>query len=172
MQNFVILFRGINVGGHNKLPMKSLVSLLENSGFKAIQHYIQTGNIILSSKADPTAKIKTIVSQHFNFTPEIISLTTDYFKQAQTQCPYAEYDGKRVHFYFCKNTVDLAIDKIEKYQADSEQYTLINNTFYLYAPEGIGRSKLVANIETCLGTAATGRNLNTINKIGTMILNE
>ena len=34
--------------------------------------------------------------------------------------------------------------------------------FYLHAPDGIGRSKLVANIEACLGQSATGRNLNKI----------
>lgn len=169
MQKFVILFRGINVGGHNKLPMKSLVPLLEASGFKEIQYYIQTGNIILSSKAEPTAIIKEIVLQHFNFTPEIISLIAEDLFQALSQCPFINNEGKLVHLYFCKNTAELAIEKIEKYRVESEEYSLINNIMYLYAPKGIGRSKFVANMESCLGTAATGRNLNTINKINEML---
>ncbi|GHE97995.1 DUF1697 domain-containing protein [Thalassotalea profundi] len=169
MQKFVILFRGINVGGHNKLPMKSLVPILEASGFKDIQYYIQTGNVILSSEDEPTTRIKKIISQHFNITPEIITLNAEDFFQALSKCPYLNNEGKLVHFYFCKNTAELAMEKIEKYQIESEQYSLINNIMYLYAPEGIGRSKFVANMESCLGTAVTGRNLNTINKINTML---
>ncbi len=37
--------------------------------------------------------------------------------------------------------------------------------------DGIGRSKLVTNIEKCLGGAATGRNLNTVNKLIEMAKN-
>jgi uncharacterized protein (DUF1697 family) len=41
---------------------------------------------------------------------------------------------------------------------------------YFFAPEGIGRSKLAANLESCLGVAATGRNLNTVRKLKEMAL--
>lgn len=58
---------------------------------------------------------------------------------------------------------------MDKFQADTEEVCLIDNVFYLYAPNGIGRSKLVANMDACLGVPGTGRNLNTINKLSTMI---
>ena len=80
--------------------------------------------------------------------------------------PYKnEIEGKLVHLYFCKSNPELNIDKIKHLSSDSERYTLIGNVFYLYAPDGIGRSKLVANIEAYLGVAATARNLNTVNKV-------
>jgi uncharacterized protein (DUF1697 family) len=42
--------------------------------------------------------------------------------------------------------------------------------FYLYAPEGIGRSKLAEKLGKAFpGTSMTGRNLNTINKLLEMI---
>lgn len=169
MTSFVILFRAINVGGNNKLPMKTLVPLLESSGFEKVQYYIQTGNIVLQSKEDPTAVIQALVTQHFNFTPDVIALKAGDFIQAEKQCPYSTSEGKLIHFYFCKNTANLVLTKIEKYLAESEQYSLIDNVLYLYAPEGIGRSKFVTNIESCLGTPATGRNLNTIKKISSML---
>ena len=62
-------------------------------------------------------------------------------------------------------------DKLNKYIAESEEFTVIGNVFYLHAPKGIGRSKLVANIESCIGQRATGRNLNTVNKISNMLKN-
>lgn len=61
--------------------------------------------------------------------------------------------------------------KIKKYASDTETYACIGNVFYLHAPKGIGRSRLVANIEACLGVSATGRNLNTINNLMVMVQN-
>ncbi|GAA5134261.1 DUF1697 domain-containing protein [Thalassotalea piscium] len=169
MQTFVILFRAINVGGNNKLPMKVLVPLLAKEGFTQIHHYLQTGNVILQSKENPTAAVQALVTQHFNFTPEVISLRAEDFLKAHQQSPFSDTNGKFIHFYFCKHQASLVLDKLDKYLAESEQYAFINNIFYLHAPEGIGRSKFVTHIESCLGSPATGRNLNTINKISAML---
>jgi len=59
--------------------------------------------------------------------------------------------------------------KLDALIAESEDYLLQGKVFYLYAPAGIGRSKLVANLEACVGVPATGRNLNTIIKIKQMM---
>jgi uncharacterized protein (DUF1697 family) len=60
---------------------------------------------------------------------------------------------------------------LEKSISDNENYKLVRNVFYIHAPDGIARSKLVANIEACLGVSATGRNLNTVNKIKGLVDN-
>jgi hypothetical protein len=39
----------------------------------------------------------------------------------------------------------------------------------LYAPDGIGRSKLAAAVEKCLGVPATARNRRTIGKISDLL---
>lgn len=169
MATFIVLFRGINVGGHNKLPMKPLVSLLENHGFTNVSSYIQSGNIVLDSKDDPTVTIISLVSENFDLTPQVMVLTEQEFITIKANNPYANQDGKLVHCYICKETPTLNTEKINKYQLDSEKITLINNALYLYAPDGIGRSKLVSNIEVCLGVSATGRNLNTMNKIYSLL---
>ena len=71
--------------------------------------------------------------------------------------------------YFCDTKPKLNADKLAKYRDDTDAYKLVNKIFYLHAPKGIGRSKLVANIESCLGVSCTGRNLNTINKLKEMV---
>ncbi len=48
-KTWIALFRGINVGGHRKLPMKELVAELEDLGLSAVQTYIQSGNAIFRS---------------------------------------------------------------------------------------------------------------------------
>ncbi len=41
--------------------------------------------------------------------------------------------------------------------------------FYLHAPDGIGRSKLAAAVEQCLGVATTARNWRTTRKLIDMV---
>ena len=46
MDTYVALFKGINVGGNNLLPMAELVTLLEDLGLSNIRTYIQSGNAV------------------------------------------------------------------------------------------------------------------------------
>lgn len=157
------------MGGKNLLPMKELKALLEGNGFQDVQTYIQSGNIVLLSDNKPQQKLATLIESEFGFVPAALVLSETEFLQATMRNPYAEYQGKTVHLYFCENTAKLNHEKIDKLIAVSEEFEVHENVFYLHAPDGIGRSRLVASIEACVGTTATGRNLNTINKLSSML---
>jgi len=75
--------------------------------------------------------------------------------------------GRRL--YICKTEPQLDQARLESLLATSESCTLHGHVFYLHAPDGIGRSKLVATIESRLGVSATGRKLNTVSKIQQML---
>ena len=49
MNTYVILLRGINVGGKNKIPMTELKLCLEERGFENVSTYINSGNVLLES---------------------------------------------------------------------------------------------------------------------------
>ena len=49
MTRYLVLLRGINVGGRNKVPMAALRELLETHGHTKVSTYIASGNVILSS---------------------------------------------------------------------------------------------------------------------------
>jgi uncharacterized protein (DUF1697 family) len=49
MTRYLVLLRGINVGGRNKVPMAALRELLERHGHTKVSTYIASGNVILSS---------------------------------------------------------------------------------------------------------------------------
>jgi uncharacterized protein (DUF1697 family) len=50
LTTYLILFRGINVGGRNKVPMVALRALLTDLGFRHVRTHIQSGNAILQSE--------------------------------------------------------------------------------------------------------------------------
>lgn len=169
MNTYIILLRAINVGGNNVLPMKALVPLLKEHGFSDVSSYIQSGNIVLKSDRDPREPLQALVSTNFGFSPELFILKDSELSTIAAQNPYSEYEGKFVHFYFCHHAITVDQEQLQKWISSTEQYEVHGNVFYFYAPDGVGRSKLVANIEKCLGQAGTGRNLNTINKLGAMV---
>lgn len=169
MERYIILLRGINVGGKNLVPMKKLVPLLEEQGYLNVKTYIQSGNIILDGKNLTADSVATLISTKFGFMPKVVILSAEEFASAIKNNPFNPEGDKFAHFYFCEQEPKLDKQKLNTYKSESEETRLIGNIFYLHAPDGIGRSKLVANIEACLGVAATGRNLNTIDKIASMV---
>ena len=50
MKTYIALLRGINVGGHRKVPMAELRELLTKSGLDNVKTYIQSGNVIFQSQ--------------------------------------------------------------------------------------------------------------------------
>jgi len=169
MKTYIVLFRGINVGGKNLLPMKELVCMLEKNNYQDVKTYIQSGNVILKCKSNPEKNIASLINDRYNFQPEVLAIEQSRFIKFVTNNPYKSDDGKTIHFYFCKDIPDVDLKKIEKIKSKTEKYHIDGKVLYLNAPNGIGRSKLVANIESCLGVCATGRNLNTVNKLESML---
>lgn len=159
------------MGGKNSLPMKELATALEENGYQNVKTYIQSGNVVLQGKAVSPADIAKLVTAEFGFDPDIIILEKSAFLLSIQHNPFQLNEGKSAHFYFCSKKPKLNPEKLEKYLADSEEYKLIDKVFYLHAPNGIGHSKLVANLESCLGVRVTGRNFNTIRKLAQMLKN-
>lgn len=75
MKVYLALLRGINVGGKNKIPMADLKSCLEDLGFKNVQTYIQSGNVIFESGGSPeklATQIEAALSKRFKLDSELI----------------------------------------------------------------------------------------------------
>ena len=62
MNTYVILLRGINVGGKNKVPMTALKKYLEEQGFSHVSTYIASGNVIVESNKSSQA-VQTEIEQ-------------------------------------------------------------------------------------------------------------
>lgn len=76
MKTYVILLRGINVGGKNKLPMTELKKCLENLGFSDVSTYIASGNVILRSNKNPK-EIQSLIEEAL---PLTFTLDSDLIK--------------------------------------------------------------------------------------------
>lgn len=84
MNTYVILLRGINVGGKNKVPMAALKTCLETLGFSNVLTYIASGNVLLQSKKS-APEVKTIIEaalpKTFKLDSELIKVLVLDYKQ-------------------------------------------------------------------------------------------
>ncbi|MHB0969759.1 MAG: DUF1697 domain-containing protein [Thermoanaerobaculia bacterium] len=170
MKTYVALFRGINVGGRGMLPMKELVTILEESGFTSVRTYIQSGNAVFQSSRAVTSKvvgeIVSRIRKSRGFSPVVMIVELADLARAIERNPFEAAEGNALHLFFLERKPDAPdLEGLAKLKTKTEEFKLDGSVFYLHTPDGLGRSKLAANIERRLGVAATGRNWNTVNKL-------
>lgn len=169
MNTSIALFRAINVGGKNILPMQELRTLLDEIGARDVRTYIQSGNAVFrSDETDPvrlSSAIRTAIRTRFGFEPHVLLLDAEELEHAVADNPFpAAVDRpKTLHVWFLSATPEPSkMAALEAYKSDSERFQLMDRRIYLHAPDGIGRSKLVANAERVLGVPMTARNWTTV----------
>jgi uncharacterized protein (DUF1697 family) len=171
MNTYISLLKGINVGGHKKVPMAKLRELLTKSGFENVQTYIQSGNIIFQSSEENTQNIeKTIkhaILDYFGFEVSVLVLTRHHLKRIFDGSPFSEEKKKASYFMMLHDAPekDLVKDASEKIY-EGEEYEIIKDCIYYYCEKGFGQAKFNANFfERKLKTFATARNYNTMVKL-------
>jgi uncharacterized protein (DUF1697 family) len=173
VKTYIALFRGINVGGKNILPMKDLVEIFEEMGCEKVKTYIQSGNVVFQSKKKQSTKFAGKISskllESHGFESKVLLLETAELRNAIENNPFKSEDGKALHFYFLDSLPDNPdLERLMVVKSKSEQFKLNKNIFYLYAPDGVGRSKLASKIEQSVGVPVTARNWNTVSKLISM----
>jgi len=78
MNQYLVLLRGINVGGKNIIKMADLKASFEAMDFSNVMTYIQSGNVLVQSdekdKALLTTKIEKGLSKQFNFEARVVTV--------------------------------------------------------------------------------------------------
>ena len=176
MNKYIVLLRGINVGGNNKLPMAELRTLLSDNGYKNVATYIQSGNILLYS-TNSTEKINEhitrLIKQQFDYNIPVVTLTAEEIKKCFLENPYlkTEEDIKKLHVTFLKNIPknDL-VENLEINSVNNDSYTIVGKTIYLHIPDDYHKTKFSnTQFEKKLNTQATTRNWRTTTKLYEMI---
>ncbi len=164
----VILLRGINVGGHGKLPMKELCAMLEGLGAKNPQSYIQSGNVVIEGMVEPEV-LAAAIEDAKGFRPSVMVIPKVEFVRLTEESAFDEPDGKLLHIWFAAGAFTFNQEKADSLKADSERLHITDRAIWLHAPNGVGRSKLAAKIEALSGVPCTARNMNTVRKLREML---
>ncbi|MGW0913635.1 DUF1697 domain-containing protein [Streptomyces sp. NPDC002784] len=172
---YAALLRGINVGGAKKVPMAELRVLMAGLGLDDVGTYLQSGQAVFSAaRGDEeswAAEITRAVEKRFGFAVDVIVRDHAYLAAVAEGCPFpaAELEGKQLHVtYFSEPVTAERFAEIDPAAFLPEEFRLGERCLYLYAPNGLGRSKLaeqLARPRLNKGVTATTRNWNTVVKL-------
>lgn len=102
---YILLLRGINVGGKNKVSMSDLKKLLLGVGFEDVNSYINSGNLFFASvekQESCVSKIRDILEGNYDFSIPFALLTKEEYLKEREELPdwwNGEYARKDVLFF-------------------------------------------------------------------------
>ncbi|MEV0091436.1 DUF1697 domain-containing protein [Streptomyces sp. NPDC050738] len=172
---YAALLRGINVGGKKKVPMAELKKLLSGLGHGGVQTYLNSGNAVFTSDSDDqdalAAGLEQAIEAHFGFTVSCLVRDGSYLGAIAGACPFpaADLEAKQLHVtYFSEPVTEDRFAAIDQQAFLPEEFRLGDRALYLYAPDGLGRSKLAEALNkpsVNKGITGTSRNWNTVLKL-------
>ncbi|MFJ6251573.1 MULTISPECIES: DUF1697 domain-containing protein [unclassified Streptomyces] len=175
-QTYAALLRGINVGGHRKVPMAELRSLLEGLGHGAVRTHLQSGNAVFTtdtgaSEDELTTALEAAIEDRFGFRVDCLVRNGAYLAAVADACPFptAGIEGRQLHALYFSGPPDAGrFAAIDQEAHRPEAFALGDRVLYLYVPDGLGRSGLgeaVSRPALSKGLVVTARNWNTVLKL-------
>lgn len=165
---YVLMLRGINVGGRHKVPMAELRALLTEAGYGEVRTYVQSGNVVLdgggASAAELEERVAALVETRFAFAVPVIARTRDELAAVVALDPLAAVvtDPRRYQVTFLAAPPDPGVmDRLQGTAAGGERVVAHGREIYAWHPDGIARSKL-GNAMAGPRLGGTARNWTTV----------
>ena len=171
MITYVALLRGINVGGHKKIPMVELRNLFSKHGYKNVMTYIQSGNVIFQSTeitiSDLKNNIEEVIKTYFGFDVPVLIMPYSKLKTIFNECPLPKEKKENSYFMFVYSEPKVsAINEIGGLTGKNEEFYITKNAIYFCSAKGYGETKFNNNFfEKKLDITATARNYKTVLKL-------
>jgi uncharacterized protein (DUF1697 family) len=178
VDTFVALMRGINVGSTRKLPMAELRALSVEVGLQRPETYIQSGNLIVDvdMEADEVGGLlEKAIAKRFSLRVDVIVRRASQWNRYVTANPFANDAAtvpKMLHLFLSRDPLKPgAVKDLAQKARAGERMALAGGALWIdYGANGAGKSKLTPLlVDKACGSPATGRNWNSVLKIGEMI---
>jgi uncharacterized protein (DUF1697 family) len=152
--------------------MPALRELLHGLGYEDAKTLLQSGNVVLTSKAQPArtaTRIRKALAAETGLDVEVVVRTRDELAAVVERNPLGRRatDPKRHHVLFlAKEPARDALEDIAAADYEPELFAAAGRELYVWWPNGLHRARLTpAFLERRLGVVATARNWNTVEKL-------
>lgn len=177
LETYVGLLRGINVGGHNELPMKELAAMFRKAGCADVRTYIQSGNVVFTAEpglaASIAERIAVQIFKVFGYRTPVILRSALQLREVIAKNPFlkAKVPEAFLHVMLLADQPRAhLIAALDPERSPGDCFQVLGKDVYLHLPNGVARSKLTnAYFDSKLKTIGTQRNWRTVCKLATMM---
>ncbi len=171
MTEYYIFLRGINVGGHHKVPMAELRELLGQMGYEKVKTFLASGNVRL--EADDTGQkeleetLSRAIENKFAFPVPVICRSSERMQKLFRENAYArEKEDKKIKWLvtFLKNDVQVH-PETEETEGFSLVYKAPDLVCGVLDLEKSGSPDAMKVLEKAYGKEITSRTWQTLQKM-------
>lgn len=163
MARYVALLRAVNVGGTGKLAMAELRTMCAEAGFRRVETYIASGNVVFDSTGDAAgakAILERVLVRRLGRPVGVVVRSGQEMADVVAANPFATAAPQRTVAIFLDDVPPA--DALAKAKGlGDEQLRLGRREIYVHYPSGIGRSKL----HIPAAAQGTARNMSTVAKL-------
>jgi len=174
LKKHIAFLRGINVGGHHKVPMAELRVALKKLGFENITTLLNSGNVIFNAKNCNTENLEELISkklkQTFGFPIPTIVRNVETIQQLYNVAPFKDvivHKDIRLYISFLKK--DTQTELTLPWQSADNAFTIVaknDKTILSILDLSVSKTpKAMHNLEKFYGKDITTRNWKTIERI-------
>jgi uncharacterized protein (DUF1697 family) len=164
--------RGINLGARNRVAMAELRKHLTEAGYESPRTYLGSGNVVLDADAAPEALERDcarLIKEKFGLQIAVVVRTRDELASVVSLNPLGDVaeNPRRYQVSFMSGELEPAVvERLAQLTKEPEQMVVAGRELYAWHPDGIGPSKLWAQLAgQKLGVTATARNWATVTKL-------
>lgn len=170
---YVLLLRGVNVGGRNGVPMATVIAALRRAGCDSVRTYIQSGNAVFRSTnavaADAAEAVAATVAETVGRTIPVVLRTREDLSRIVRHNPFtdAALDHRAVHVGFSDlQPAPERVAALDPQRSRPDEFLVQGREIYLRLPNGAAGTKLTSTyFDSVLGTTTTFRNWRTVLKL-------
>jgi len=172
-EHFIALLRGINVGGHNKVPMAELRVLCDELGWEGVQSYVQSGNLVFEAAGPPArleAELERAIERRFGLSIAVVVRAAADWPGYVEGNPYPgaserEPNGVMLALSKARPKPD-AVEGLRERALCGERIVRVGDALWIHFGGGVAKSKLSpALLNRLVGSPVTLRNWRTVLKL-------
>lgn len=167
MTRYVAFLRGINVGGHRRLPMADLRDLLTGLGYTGTATYVQSGNAVLDAGTDDdgavAAAISAAIRERFGLEVPTVVRSAERMRAVVAANPLEVADPARFLVLFGTAPFDTAaLRALDLAAYPRERLAVTDTEIYTCHEDGIRFAKLPEVVGRYTTGTVTARNWRTV----------
>jgi uncharacterized protein (DUF1697 family) len=174
MAAWIALLRGINVGGHRKVPMALLRETASGIGLIEPRTYVASGNLLFRSEEPAPAletRLETAIEQRFGFDVDVIVRSGAQWALYRAGNPFPGESDQQPNLVMMtlgkRAASDEDVAKLRQKASGNERVERVGDAIWIWFGNGAGRSKIA--IGPTRTEVWTTRNWRTVDALARML---
>lgn len=165
-RHYVLLLRGINLAGRNRVGMAELRETCSGIGCEDVRTYIASGNVVCISSRSPGDLRKALeeaIKRDFGLAIKVVILTARELTKVIKGLPFKNAEPGSLHAAIAADAIDSqTATALAGLDVPGEELAVRGRAVYFHLPNGFGRAKLPPAVDRRVKVPATVRNWRTI----------